>query len=349
MRRSVWVVFAVGSIAALVVPFGCNDNEVEPETDFTISGTVTSVESGDPIEGVVVFVMERTTDTRSVAETNSDGEFALSVDQGAYDIGYLADDYVTEYYGPIVADGQVQVDESLESSAGMDASRLYGKVIDTDGEPVSGWTVRMFSSVADSGETASTETVTDAAGEFELTVNGEVLFDLDFVSPAADTEFVDIVKLDKPCYVKFIVGTGYRNVRRHDWSDGDPGEVVVDSTALGGDIFSYVTIGEDLHECYTDGSLRVNAGNMVVYTNAEYPDPSYTYKVNVYVRDDGWRPIYDYAVHYNWDVFHCSFCCIQFTDESHDTYTLSVLTNGWKRVNYNSDAPTITRVRMLGP
>jgi hypothetical protein len=73
MRRSVWVVFAVGSIAALVVPFGCNDNEVEPETDFTISGTVTSVESGDPIEGVVVFVMERTTDTRSVAETNSDG------------------------------------------------------------------------------------------------------------------------------------------------------------------------------------------------------------------------------------------------------------------------------------
>jgi hypothetical protein len=174
----------------------------------------------------------------------------------------------------------------------MDASRLYGKVIDTDGEPVSGWTVRMFSSVADSGETASTETVTDAAGEFELTVNGEVLFDLDFVSPAADT---------------------------------------------------------DLHECYTDGSLRVNAGNMVVYTNAEYPDPSYTYKVNVYVRDDGWRPIYDYAVHYNWDVFHCSFCCIQFTDESHDTYTLSVLTNGWKRVNYNSDAPTITRVRMLGP
>ncbi len=316
---------------AVVLFTGCTD-------DITrLTGTVTD-QSGNPVPGVMVFAMERTSDARFGEKTNDQGWFHFDVHPGTYDIGYLADGYVVDYEGPGLAFRKTDVNHVMLPATAKPAASLYGRLVNPDQSPASGWTVRMSSCAVDSGETSSCATTTNGQGEFELTVIGEMVLDLDFVSPAGDSEFVDIAKMaDRACHVDFTVGTGTANTMRHSYSPG------IMSEPLGGnETFDYRSGGGGALPQYYGGKLVVNGGRMQVWHTSKHQT---SYEVKCYVADDGWWPVYDYAVHIHGKVYGKG--TIDFVDETRDRYMLIVTPQGefwWHRVNYNSEKPTIVNV-----
>ena len=315
---------------------GCSDDDSvsEPEAMYRIRGAVTD-EGGAGLRDVTVIVMERTTDARFETVTDASGRYSLEVHEGVYDIYFDADGFVTEYCGPIAADEDVTVAESLDSTVGMDDSRLYGMLIDTEGNPLPEVEVIASSLAFESGETDSATTKTGVNGRFDLAVVGELALDLDFIPRVLEEEFVDIAKLDKPCFVTFVLGTDYPNAHRHNYSEG------VTASGVRGPVEDRVfqLVWHDAGETvtYRNGRLRVNGGKLA------YTDAGTTCTREVYVRDDGWWP-WEYALHVYSDGNHMNSGRWRFYDAMQDYCSINIVTTGWHRVNYTSNTPDIVDV-----
>jgi hypothetical protein len=121
---------------------GAASASADLESEPGISGTVTALDTGAPIEGVNVCV-EAQGAARGIgcATTDEDGKYIFYLFPGTYRVRFERDDYVTQYYDDVVdsADGTTVtttygslvrgVDAALE-----DAGSITGHVTTTDGQ-----------------------------------------------------------------------------------------------------------------------------------------------------------------------------------------------------------------------
>jgi len=207
-------------ILSLSFVIGCADDEGDggDASSIGITGIVRGSD-GVTLDSVRVMAMERTTNEEYESVTDEDGRYVLSVPDGVYDIGFEIDDYATSYYGPVFVPTGGEKNVTLQRTDGLDNALLSGRVYDMDGAASADAQVYMFSNVASPEETNAASAVTDENGYFAMSVNGEMSLDLDFETSTGLAEFVDIVKLDKPCHVEVTLGSGVENTRRHDESE----------------------------------------------------------------------------------------------------------------------------------
>lgn len=139
---------------------------VGPNQGASVSGTVWS--DGEPLGGITVNAWSDALETGSTATTDAQGAYKITglvdVDAGsATEKGYIVDIWTTGYPyqafdgvdsrdgATLVETGRTDIDFSLKSGYAVS-----GTVADTDGNPVSGATVRAWSvSEGDGGETTA--------------------------------------------------------------------------------------------------------------------------------------------------------------------------------------------------
>lgn len=149
--------------------------ELDPSPG-SISGTVTDVDTTDPIEGATVTLYDDGgTTVLDSATTDAGGDYTLDgITPGTYDLKFSAAGYVTEWFddqasaaaGTIaVGYGEAVVaDGALLAASGS----ISGVVTDDDtGEPIEGVLVKLWDG---GGTTLLDETVTNDAGEYTFDV-----------------------------------------------------------------------------------------------------------------------------------------------------------------------------------
>jgi hypothetical protein len=110
------------------------------ESEPGVSGTVTVLDTGEPIEGVQVCVEEGGSGAGCV-DTDEDGKYTFYLFPGTYSVRFELDGYVTQYYDDVVDSADATtvtttygslvrgVDAALE-----DAGSITGHVTTTDGQ-----------------------------------------------------------------------------------------------------------------------------------------------------------------------------------------------------------------------
>ncbi len=327
------IIFIILSLSFII---GC-DNDGGNDDGASSNGITGIVRGSDgtTLSDVRVMAMERTTNKEYESVTDDDGHYVLAVPDGVYDIGFETDDYTTSYYGPVFVTTGGEKNVTLQRTDGLDNAFLSGRVFDMNGNPQAAAQVYMFSNVASPEKTNASSAVTDENGYFAMTVNGEMSLDLDFETSTGLAEFVDIVKLDKPCYVEVTLGSGVENTRRHDESEDtlslseQMSTNTLSPNAAGQNLPFKMAFSNELDYSYlklygdflmTEGELAVNGGGLRVRDNAM------GLPIELKNNGDWW---YDYAVNYDclfWYLYANIAACQQLGDcepgSSFDVWTL---------------------------
>ncbi len=143
--------------------------------DPILSGSVTDVETGEPISGATVMVLKDGESFRT-AQTDGAGGYSLQLPGGAYKVSFVKDGY----------ESQVRELSNIQKDTGMsvalelikDPGVLTGTVTDEEtGEPISGATVTVSSDTEDTVYTqtgsSGSYTVEVKAGEYRLSFSHE--------------------------------------------------------------------------------------------------------------------------------------------------------------------------------
>ncbi len=306
-------------IVTLLLPIGCSDDDNDDATPvgpdaLAIHGAL-QTQDGTGIEGIRVILHERTTNAKLQTLTNAGGAYSIEVIEGAYDICFFHEEYVTYYYGPlIVGTTPVEFDQTMLSAGSMTTTRLTGALRLEDESPAAGYTVALSSFVADTSETAEAHATADEAGVFDMTIEGRIHCDLDIVSPDGDSlEFIDIMKMRQPCVVEFVLETGQVNVKRHHLSDAQPPSAKRHTQTAPVDTTRNTipfTWHEYIQDCYVFcndyefegdpyfGQLAPDGHNMRICNNGT--DSSATSEFPIWVsRDGAWMAPYSFNLHYD--------------------------------------------------
>lgn len=172
-------------------------------------------EAGAPVSGVDVVVHERTSDLKFKANTASDGTFRLLAPRGTYDLGLnkaLDPTSATCFYGPVINPGTGVQDFTLGGVGGRSADTLFGQILSGQGQSDGGRRLIVQPALAHSGGDqplpGPVEVVTGSQGRFEthLLSTRPLSLDLDIYESTGLSEWVDVAKLDKACYVKLSTG-----------------------------------------------------------------------------------------------------------------------------------------------
>lgn len=372
-------------ILSLLVFTGCGGSGGGTES---LTGHITA-DNGTSLVGVDIVAMERSTNEKFRTTSLADGSYVLEVTDGVYDLGYDLDGYVTYFVGPINLYTGIEKDVVLTNSTGMLTSRIYGQVSLPDGSPATDWNVLFRSIVSPHTGDSSLITLDTVAtdGTFDVALGGdnvsgynhEFTLDLEyFDTDGTLVEFVDIAKLDRPCFVEMIVNTPVQNVLRHSDSTLEHTEQTANSRSKNSRssneefVFDYTESQDSYSSGYFGGGADYWYGRLRPHgeshlatfsTNLGSQATAYSSQLlnaksnddfkKLYSDDDGnWW--YDYAIH----LEACNYTSNgteewRFRDGTDDTYTLKITKYSmkviWHRVNYNSHHPDIHRIEYYIP
>ena len=195
---------------------GVPESEHAGAARFALSGRLLDVQKA-PVKGAEVIVMHRSSNVKFQTKSDSRGRYALSIDPGPYDLGVFVQGHA-QYAGPIVVEGKTIYDMTVDRMDGLPAGRVYGKIKDKGGAPLSGVTVTLHANEGAPKVFPHRKSVeTDSKGFFQLDDVPESYFDLVFSGEGVDiSEMVDIIKDYESCRVDLLVNTRHRNV----WQPG---------------------------------------------------------------------------------------------------------------------------------
>lgn len=71
-----------------------NDDDGQDKTQYTISGTVTNAESGEPLSGIDVQIAESPAGDIRFTHTDGDGKFSIELDEGSYTVRVSEEGYI---------------------------------------------------------------------------------------------------------------------------------------------------------------------------------------------------------------------------------------------------------------
>ncbi|MBZ5580820.1 MAG: carboxypeptidase-like regulatory domain-containing protein [Acidobacteriia bacterium] len=132
------------------VPVAAQENPQEPPRTGSVAGIVSDGKSGDPVPKAVV-ILRREEAGGIAAVAGPDGKFALrDVEPGAYVLAVHRDGYVASGEGPqtvVVQAGQT-TDGQLKL---LRTGAISGRILDADGDPVSGVNIAVSPARARSG------------------------------------------------------------------------------------------------------------------------------------------------------------------------------------------------------
>jgi subtilisin family serine protease len=130
----------------------------------TLQGTVTSSDSGLPIELASVE-----TNDGHIDETDINGDYSMSLASGSYTLEFSAFGYITDIAGALVPeDGVVTVDMALTPGP---SATLSGHVYDPEGVPMSGAQVQVL-------DTPIVPVYTDGSGYYTLDMPTGAVYDV---------------------------------------------------------------------------------------------------------------------------------------------------------------------------
>ena len=192
-------------------------------------------EQGTPLSAVDVVLHERTSDRKHTAVTGADGSFTVDMPAGVYDLGLNSADpaTATSFYGPIINPTSASQTFVLRASGGRPVGAFFGKMLLQPGRPAAKRRVVIRPSLIHTGSDGTLpeplELSTSEDGSFEalLASTRQVSVDLEMYDESGLDEWIDVGKLDKPCYVEFATEQSpVENRLRANQSDG-PGAAVV--------------------------------------------------------------------------------------------------------------------------
>ncbi|PWW04865.1 carboxypeptidase family protein [Paenibacillus cellulosilyticus] len=108
----------------------------------SIAGTITDAESGQPLPGTSIHVVNAEGITLQTAVSGPDGSYSVpSLSPGGYTVNFLEEGYAAQTVGAIVTSGtSTPINVSLEKLAGA----LAGTVTDLNGNPLSDVVIRAY-------------------------------------------------------------------------------------------------------------------------------------------------------------------------------------------------------------
>jgi hypothetical protein len=129
-----------------------DDDDSDPSTGV-LAGTVTN-DSGTPLSGVEVNVVNATTGAGSAVTTNATGEYAIEVPAGTYDVSVDGPGYASERIEGVLVEENVTttVDVSLNETDGGNASSDVGVVTTSDVRSTPGGEVTVAFNVTNAGD-----------------------------------------------------------------------------------------------------------------------------------------------------------------------------------------------------
>ena len=326
-----------------------------------IVGRVVS-STGSPLAGVQVVAHERTTNEKVTDVSDGRGAFSLEVVSGVYDVGIdLESDptMATCFYGPITVASSVQRDFVLHSNEGRPTGQVFGKLWLSPGIPAAQRRVTLRTGYQH-GDTLSdrpdpVSATTGGDGSFALVLGTEFRQGVDvevYEQNGELDEWIDISKLDKPCYVEFSTAESpIENRLRCNESDFDGPVTEAETLAQGTTVIPFAdaaVIGGDEAKLALGlipvGAPKQSLAEMVLGGPPDDPQHQKLWNViknmpiEVNTKGD-W--FYKYAV----NIKPRTATDWAFTDETNDTYQLWVSITLWgHKVSYNSDKPNIHRI-----
>lgn len=348
----------------------------QPGSSNSLSGRVLSP-NGTALAGVNVVVQERTSNETIGVTSGDDGNFILNLPPGVYDVTLDKEgDFTTatSFYGPVTVNSAVQRSFTLQGAGGRNAASVFGKIVSGDGTPEANRSVLLrpgfILADAEEQDFVPVQGVTDANGNFDLQLNTPdgTAFDLELQgSGGALQEFIDIKKMEKPCYAEIGLGTGSTtNVFRCNQSPPPSGVAVASQAALARQS-PFVLLPFELGYTDENGGTAVfddggigGTGQRLLreITRNGVPDNGPDKLVGVISNpdhetsialDDNGSKLYTNIIYVNPD----RPTYWKFTDERNDTYTLWVInTNNsddpsvknWHWVTYSSLEPGIKKI-----
>ncbi len=327
----------------------------EARAEVSLSGTVLNSE-GNPVSGARVMAVGRSDNSEHEDITDSRGKFHVSLKKAAYDLGVLADGYVTYYIGPVVVDGETRQDVSLRLSEGLSSDSIFGTIRDEDGDVLAEATISIHPNEgAPADFPQGLSAATNRNGTFSLGNVPESYLDLVVTGKGVEqTEYIDIVKGAGPCQVDFRVNTRWPNeviagMEADLSSTGDSAisssvDVMSGSCSLG--LPAGIPVNSPWYLVSGCGACAIKGGSSGIQgeINCEDTSPIRCWEIKV-GNDGSWW--YDYAVH-TWNncfIGNLTSISYKFTDVTQDTYSLWVAKQGEHKVNYDSKNPTIIGVQ----
>ncbi|MBX0356899.1 carboxypeptidase regulatory-like domain-containing protein [Halobacillus sp. Nhm2S1] len=129
----------------------------------TLEGTVTGESTGDPIENALVQIFDANGVLIATAQTGADGTYRLDgLSPGEYTASFSNPEYQPETIRFMTTPGQTVV---VDAILGVNTGAIAGRVLDPEGVPLIGASVRVFPSL---GLLPIATLVTDGTGSFSL-------------------------------------------------------------------------------------------------------------------------------------------------------------------------------------
>lgn len=331
-----------------------------------LSGRVVN-ENGSGVAGVQVLAQERTTNQAFAAKSLNDGTFQVNAPPGTYDLSFdLQGDPQTAtcFYGPV--DNTVDSGRNfvLRSRNGRSDDTVFGKIDLVPGTPASNRRLelrpgyaRNFAAAVLPDSLASATTQADGRFEVNLGHRNEVGLDLEiFDGGGTLDEWVRVDKLSKPCYVEVASEqVAAENLLRVNQSNtvatlskgtagavgpaiNDPFQLDTNSnpalSLVNGILPVQARTGYQLTllvknpgDASTDFQRAILSGSTIMLTgDVDFPfSIVYSYQINL-----------NAGAKSNWE----------FTDETGDTYKLSVIiTDTGHVLRYNSAGPKLLSIK----
>lgn len=283
-------ILSVGLAAGLLAaaPSASFAEIIDPEPDFgtsSISGTVTDADSGEPIAGVRIDVLDDNQESTGFEFTADDGTYSIiGIPEGIFSVGAFdgSNTYATQIQSGIVftAGETSVVDFALE----LPTVASISGVVSLDGTPVEGITVTVY----DIDGNFLREVVTDSAGVYSA---GDIVSQTVFVTAGGFESGYQYVQSD---YVDLALGDAVFDIALALIPTGD------------GAISGRVT-DRDTGMPIEDAEIRLTADGLLegprfVRTDADgfysfdnLPLGSYDVDASVYT--DEWIFLYEYAVY----------------------------------------------------
>jgi hypothetical protein len=305
-----------------------------------------------PVGNAQVMASDINRSRKIETRSNADGTYSLSLEDGPYDLTVSAEGYATGYWGPIRVESQTTQNVSLQPASGLSRDSLWGIIRDSEGRPLPNMTITLRANGGTSVRFPDgASTTTDRTGRFHIAGVPSAYFDI-VVSGGGgmSSEFIDIVKLETPCFVDFRTHTPYRREitsDRHVPLTDRPLQARSDSS----DTFTArCSVVPETPIDVNDKWYLVNGcGDPCTVNNG--PQGEITCKDTSEIRC--WEIqvtqgvlYYKYAVHVWANCFTSATGSItfRFTDGEPDTYQLWVFKMGEHSVNFNSKDPKIRRI-----
>jgi hypothetical protein len=154
------------ALLAIVVPIAAQENPAEPPKTGSVAGVVLDETSGAGVAKAVV-ILRQNQEGGIGTTTSSDGKFTLrDVDPGTYVLAVERDGYVLargQFQTVNVQAGQTTSDVKLKL---LRTGAISGRILDADGDPVSGVSVALSATRARKDNRSDGYATTNDRGEF---------------------------------------------------------------------------------------------------------------------------------------------------------------------------------------